>query len=402
MLDKITKAKSVLVMDHPFWASLLLSMPMTEDSSIETAATDGFSVTYNPEWLGSKSLGEIIFVLGHEVGHGILDHCTRRGDRDPAGWNAAADYVLNSVLVRDKVGTMPKEGLLDHNLVDSCAGSVEAVYAALAQNQQNQQQQSQSQGQGQGKGQSGRGKPGQSQGQSQGQGNASAGQFPKALDQIIDVGKDEAEKSQKRAEMRARIVQAANAARMQGKLSAGLERLVGEMTRAKVDWRAVLRRFITERAKVDYSFARPNRRFLADDMILPSLNGEKMGCIAVFFDCSGSVDDATGAALASEVRAIIEDVAPGLLLAGYFDAVVLKTQTFGPDDTFEFTPMGGGGTMFSPIWESIAESNLDPVCCVVLTDLVCSDFGKAPHYPVLWATVGADQAPFGEVVRIEE
>jgi Putative metallopeptidase domain len=38
---KMAKAKAQLVLDHPFFASLLLGMPMTEDSSIPTFATDG-------------------------------------------------------------------------------------------------------------------------------------------------------------------------------------------------------------------------------------------------------------------------------------------------------------------------------------------------------------------------
>ena len=64
-------------------------------------------------------------------------------------------------------------------------------------------------------------------------------------------------------------------------------------------------------------------------------------------------------------------------------------------------PHGGGGTAFSPLWQHIAEQQIDPVCAVVLTDLVCHDFGDAPDYPVLWVSTYRDEAPFGEVVMMK-
>src|SRR5690606_851294 len=98
--------------------------------------------------------------------------------------------------------------------------------------------------------------------------------------------------------------------KMQGKLSAGIERLVDDLVKPKIDWREVLRRFLTERAKVDASFARPKRRFLADDLFLPSLNGQKMGRLVIAVDCSGSVNNTLLAAFASEINAIREDIRP--------------------------------------------------------------------------------------------
>lgn len=400
MSKHIVKAKAALVMDQPFYASLLLGMPIVEDTTgeVETADVDGEQIRYNREWMDKLSLPETIFLLAHETLHCVYHHMTRRGERDADGWNIAADYVINDHLVRDKIGIMPKEGLLNQKLVEDCGGSTEAVYNSLAKNPPNPQ----SQGDGDGSGDSkGKGKP------KDGKGKGKPSKFPKpgqpggSLDRVKDAGKDEAERAQKESEMRVKIVQAANAARMQGKLSAGLERLVGEMTRSRVDWRAVLRRFITERTKTEWSFAKPKRRFLADDIILPGLTGEKIGCIAVAVDCSGSIDDSILSAFDAEIRAICEDTAPGLVHVLYFDSRVLKTENFGPEDTVKLSPCGGGGTAFSPIWESIEQSGLDPVACVVLTDLVCSDFGDAPHYPVLWASTDADSAPFGEVVRIQ-
>jgi hypothetical protein len=47
------------------------------------------------------------------------------------------------------------------------------------------------------------------------------------------------------------------------------------------------------------------------------------------------------------------------------------------------------------------EHGIDPVACVFLTDLCCSDFGDAPDYPVLWVSTESGTAPFGEVVLMK-
>ena len=63
---------------------------------------------------------------------------------------------------------------------------------------------------------------------------------------------------------------------------------------------------------------------------------------------------------------------------------------------------GGGGTACSPIFKYVDEQVIDPVACVVLTDLCCDDFGDAPQYPVLWVSTEKvrEQVPFGETVEM--
>ena len=102
---------------------------------------------------------------------------------------------------------------------------------------------------------------------------------------------------------------------------------------------------------------------------------------------------------ASELRMVHEELRPSLLSVIYFDHDICHVDTFGVDDTVEVKPRGGGGTAFSPIFEYVEREQLDPVDCVVLTDLCCYDFGDEPAYPVLWVSNDRDEAPFGEVVK---
>ena len=397
--DNLLKAKAALILDQPFFASLLLSMPISEDNSIATLATDGESIIYNAEFLSNLSVNETIFVLAHETLHCALMHMYRRNDRDLNKWNIAADHVINDTLDRENVGSMPEGALLDHDLIKQGNGTAEGIYNVLPDNPDNSKGDSD---QSQGDGQPSQGQGNGDQDSDQSSNYPSAGQPGGALDQVNDASNDPAENAEKESEMRVKVLQAANAAKMAGKLSAGLKRLVGEATETRTDWRAILRRFLSERAKVDYSFARPKRRFLADDLYLPSLTGEKLGKIVIAVDCSGSISESIIAEFESEIKAIIEDTSPTSIDVLYFDTEILRADHFELDDEFIIKPTGGGGTAFSPIFEYIEKEALEVSACVVLTDLCCNDFGEPPICPVLWASTDPGDVPFGETVLIKE
>jgi len=230
----------------------------------------------------------------------------------------------------------------------------------------------------------------------------SAGDVGGAMDEVHDAGKDAAEMIKKEAEMKVKIIEAANAAKMAGNFSDSLDRMVKKMTTPRTDWKAILRRFLSERAKTDYSYAKPKRRFLAEDIYLPSLTGERMGEVVVAVDCSMSITEEILDNFGAEITSIFEDVKPAIIRVIYFDSRVIKVDTFTQDEEFKISGVRGGGTAFSPIFEYIDENDINPAACVILTDLDCSDFGEAPTYPVLWASIQDDQAPFGEIVMIKE
>lgn len=370
MSHKIARAKSVLILDQPFFASLLFSMDIIEDSSVKTMATNGEEIRYNPEFLESMTDGETVFVMAHETMHAVLQHMHRRGTRNHNRYNIAADYVINDLLVKEKIGTMPKGCLLDPSLVAQGGGTTEGVYDLLPESSESKE----------------------------------AGDEGGSMDEVQDAGKDQAETAEKEAEMRVKIVQAANAAKMQGKLTPGIERLVGELTATRQNWKELLRRFLSERTKSELSYAKPKRRFMAEDINLPSLTGEKLGSIVVAVDCSGSINDDLLAKFSNELAGIVQDTMPSTVHVIYFDSEVSHMDTLSPanGDDFKLTAHGGGGTAFSPIFKHIEANDLNPVAVVVLTDLYCSDFGPAPSYPVLWASTGSNQAPFGDVIEIKE
>ena len=166
-------------------------------------------------------------------------------------------------------------------------------------------------------------------------------------------------------------------------------RAIREQVAPKVDWRDVLRRYLSAAAKSDYAWTPPNRRHIARGLYLPSLRSETLGPVVVAVDTSGSIDDGTLAAFAAEITAILDEAAPEAIHVVYCDAAVAGTERFEPGDAIRLTPQGGGGTAFRPVFDWIARSDIQPVCAIYLTDLDGDDFGPAPDYPVLWVSTGS-------------
>lgn len=371
--EKLTKAKAKLIMSQPFFASLVCNLPMIEDDTIKppTMCTNGQWIKFYPGFVEECTLDEVVFVLCHEVGHCMFQHMFRRATRHPLVWNIAGDYIINDMLVAEGVGSMPKGALLDSSRVQAGGGTTEGVYELIWQEVQN-------------------------------LGGVGATGTPDQFDNCEDFEGSEAERAQAEAEMKIAVQQAASAAKACGRLGGSLERFVSEALKPKVDWKAVLRRFITTKAKIDRSYARPKRRFLADNLYLPGLSGERLGEIVVAVDCSGSINSREINEFAAEMTAIKQDTHPERMHVLYFHDEVCKHDIFQQEDELVVAPNGTGGTAFSPIFKFLTEQGIEPSCCVVLTDLCCGDFGDAPGYGVLWVSTMRGRAPWGDVVFMND
>lgn len=365
---RLSKAKTALVLEHPFIGSIAMNMPFRITEEIPTAATDGKQVMFNPDFCEPLTDEELKFLVAHECFHPMLEHNFRRNNRDGYKWNMAGDYVINKLLTDEGIGKMPEGGLLSDDIYQSGGGTSDGIYNNLPDTPED------------GQGYGGQGQP---------------------FDQCMDGEGSPAEQAQQQAEWKVKVAQAAQAAKMMGKLSAGLERLVENVLQPKVHWADVLQNFVIKQRTDDRSFARPNRRFIQQGMYLPSVTGEALGEIAFAVDCSGSIGQEEIDQYAAEIIKVHQDHHPAKLHVIYFDSEVSHHDAYEQTDTPVIKPHGGGGTAFSPVFQFMQDNDINPIACVFLTDLCCHDFGDAPEYPVLWVSTHSDQAPFGEVVMME-
>ena len=369
--NKITKARTGMIIDQPFFGTLSMRLQFAENNSIPTLRVDGKLVEYNAAFMNGMSNELAKSALAHEIFHCVLDHCgpTARGKGyDPEKWNYAADYKVNQMLEEAgmKIGD---DWLRDTQYDDKTA---EQIYQMMPQTPP---------------------------GGGGGPGTGNPGQGP--LDQLAQGTPDPAMQAQQAAEWKVATIQAANAAKAVGKLHASLDKFVEKLGENKVDWAEQLRRFITTSAKNDYSYRRFNRKMQASGHYLPGLYSEEMGTIVIASDESGSIAPDILKAFGAEIAAIKQDLRPEKIILMHFDTEVGKIEEFGPDDEFVMKQYCSGGTDFRPAIVEAEKLPVPPLCMVYLTDLYGPFPDSPPDFPVLWVSINKEVAPFGETIPIE-
>jgi len=179
----------------------------------------------------------------------------------------------------------------------------------------------------------------------------------------------------------------------------------------KVDWRIHLRTFMnaTCQRKEQSSWRRPNRRFLHQDIIMPTLEGRSIRELLVARDASGSMyweDRMTK--VTSEMLGIAKLLDIEKIHVLDWDGEVAKGgHTTYSSRELESAPElktvhGGGGTDPSCVSRYIDEVQLKPDCIIMLTDGEIYNWGSWRH-PILWAITNDDTitAPVGKTINID-
>lgn len=110
----IEKAKTQVMLQQPLWAALLMRLRVRADWRVKTMCTDAVVLAYNPEFVCSRTLDDLVFIFVHEVVHCALGHPMRsRGRDDPEAWGQAVDHAANHIIKRDARMTLPPDGLCD-------------------------------------------------------------------------------------------------------------------------------------------------------------------------------------------------------------------------------------------------------------------------------------------------
>jgi predicted metal-dependent peptidase len=393
--ERIRKARTALLLDHPFFGSLLFRLKSEECRSIPTMATNGVVLRYNPAFVDSLSAATLAGVLAHEVMHPALQHHTRRAKRDPRHWNEACDYAINPLLL-DAGLHLPDDVLVDPRFRGMSAEQIYNLREAESQPDSGSESES-----AQGKNDDRSSESNDPTGSGNDDGSPSVPESQGGIGQVIDApeaGEDESGRDEQAREWEIAVNQAATLAQQAGKVPAALKRTLEGAAEAKVDWRELLRRLWSDTIPTDSSWMRPNRRHIWSGLYLPGVVREGIGEIAIAVDCSGSVNARLLRLFETEIRSIFEDQRPERVHVLYFDAEVQKVDTYTAGEVLHLDPVGGGGTDFGPCFAWLNEHGIRPQTLVFLTDLYGTFPDDAPDYPVLWASTGGRHAPFGSVI----
>lgn len=379
--EVFTKALSKAIMQQPFYAVLLMDqLKVVWTTSVPTMGTDGIHIFVNPTFVETLTVDECMFVICHEVLHFVFQHMARgklykdRGlgpDLKPYShtrMNKAADYIINDILIRGKVGKMPSMGLHDVAIAnfDDLA---DEVYINIPED------------------------PPQ-EGGGGGHGN---------FDEHLDPEAGTSPPSE--AEVQRAVAQAANAAKARGKLPAELERLVGEILEPTKPWAELLRDEMMACIGTDEStWARPNRRRIVTQpaVYMPGKQGYATGTVVVQIDTSGSVSNAELTAFLSETSGILADANPEEVIVLWTDSRVAGVDYVSfPEELEDLTPKGGGGTDMRAGVEWCVEHEIAPSCFVCLTD-GWTPYPEECDFKTIWVVSdkSTDEAPVGKTIYL--
>lgn len=363
----LSKAKIGLMTapDAVFFSSICMALDHHFDDSIPTACTNYKTVKYNPTFFMSHTPAQRIGLVLHETLHVALKHNLRQGTRTDQRWNGAADYAINNMVLSAGF-ELPPGGLVNR---EWSALSSEAIYKLLPEDFEMPE------------GMGDLSKPSQGDGT----GEAVAADLLAQEEEVNSI-----------------ILQASMTSQSMGnnagKLPGEFQLLLSELTKPTINWWSVLSRFIVKLSKVDYTFKKPNRRYLPH-FILPTAYSEKVEDPAIMLDMSCSVTDDEVRACVSNAAGIFQQLKPDFIQIVQFDTQIKsahKVRNVRELKDLEFK--GRGGTRIAPVMEWIA--NNKPAVALVFSD---GYFEKPinPKVPVIWLIHHNPEftAPFGKVIH---
>ena len=365
-LNNIRKARVKLVLVLPFYASIVFKRTIELRDDVPTAyCTAAGNIVCGTRFVSKLTVAQTVFLLAHEAMHYALMHHIRRGWRKPRPANIAMDKVINDIFVASKCGDPIPEGVFQ-------AGAREFAWEQLYDEQ---------------------GDGGDDADGPYVPGNGNDDLSPEG---IGDVDEEQI------ADIRRELIDARTAAKKQGNMPAGLEKLVEGIVNPKTPWYQLTERFMLQLIKAGVSWKRPNKKYMAqdDEIYLPSYDKEpRMGTLVIQSDESGSIDVVTTTHWNGHINALIEACKPERVIVLHTDTVVAKVEEFEADDLpIVFKTYAGGGTDMTAGFRWCENNAVTPDVFVCLTDGY-TPFGEPQDYPVLWLITSEDVvAPHGETI----
>ena len=356
----------------------------------DTAATNGRDSWYCREFIDRIRDSDLRFTQLHEQHHIALEHLTTWEPLvkiDPDIANMAMDHVINVAIMDIDAG----EGFVTLPLGED--GEVMCLYDTKYRGMDTQQvfnilyKEKQEEGDDDG---------GESTGDGSGDGEPSdTGGSPASGSGGFDDHDWEGAKAlskQEKNELGHEVAEALRQGSMAAGKMAGSGAEVGfdKMLEPQVDWREVLREFVTATCTgSDFStYARPNRRYMSTGVYMPSGVSQRVKTLVLAIDTSGSVSQTEISTALAEVKSICDIVRPEKVTILYWGDYVVRREDYDEhnmDTLVDSTkPEDGGGTQVECVPEYMREHGIDAQAVIVFTDgYIYGGWGQW-DVPVLW------------------
>jgi predicted metal-dependent peptidase len=355
---KLLKAKIELMTRSAFISTIALSVRHIITNKVPTAQVNGVNIKYNPTMVKSLSVTQIAFVMAHECWHMAFQHAGRVGGRNHLIWNYAGDFVINHMLHQDNFD-LPSWVLYDSKYDDKW--STEAVYDDIIQNNPNMTPQN-------------------------------------FMQDLVECSEEDLSTEITNIIIRAKTQAEITGGKKAGRLPGEILRIIDEILNPRLPWPVILNRFLDQRVREEYSWARRNRRF--GKVYLPSMHSLGLGHLTFAIDTSGSVSDKELQGMLSEIVGIQRVFNPTHMTIIDCDTKIHNIYKI--DQCTEIMDLkfnGGGGTRFQPVLDYVKENPTQAL--VYFTDLYGETQLEEIKTPILWiCNSDHDPAPIGETIYV--
>ena len=375
-----------------FMAPLLCTQQFYWTETIETAATDGLSIVWNPRYFLKLPLASRKTDLMHELRHVAYMHPLRGQSLDHELFNIACDIKIDLELEAEGYSFDGIDGVLTNPKLDA------RRYAQPRQ-------------------------------------DANGNNIPWIEEDIYDdlkkrgfqtlqslridilppgsgnpePGQGTPSPAQAMAQMLQNVmlaVQQAKAAKGAGDIPGNVEEMLYKFLKPVVPWHQVLFQFFTDLVEGGLSWKRPNKRIMAaTSVFLPSIQMEEEGLDLIHFyeDTSGSMTEADVLRVNSEVKYCWDEFQPKKMKLIQFDTHIRDEHTYVQGESFDQVKVvGRGGTSLQDVRKHIMDHR--PTAVIIFSDLDCDPMEPLPfEVPVIWIAIGNQKAkvPFGKLVHVK-
>lgn len=391
-VEQLIQKDHVALMKDPKYClySGIIMIGKTEvKDDVPTACTDGRNTYYGREFMAKLASNKRKGVILHENLHKAFRHTTvwkHLYKENATLANMACDYVINLMIMDgdNNFVTLPESALLDPKYKGMDAGT---VYRMLKEEAKGGTIKVKTVGDQEGK-------------------DVPVVEVGNGLDEHDWEGAEGMTTEEK--ETLAKDIDQAlrQGAILAGKMSANVPREISEVLQAKVDWREALREFITSFCadKDESTWRRPSRRWIGQDVYMPSMIGESVGRIVIGIDMSGSIGEEEVGQFLGEVQNICERVKPEGIDLLYWDTRVCQHEKYEQDQLDNLLsstkPRGGGGTDPQCIVDYMNNKKIKAECAVILTDGYVCSWGEGWSCPTLWGITTDMTSEIGKTVHV--
>jgi len=455
--ERVQKARIRLLREHPFFGYCLMQIPVV---ATDEKRPRGPRIVYNPGFVEKLNDDELMAVLAHELLHYLLGHGIRTrafkkkmmssmSEEEKRGFrfrmNVAEDVVINAILtlngfklpqrkfvsagetvevrqgavvpdvfnengkVRTVVTLVDAEGrrfTIEDPHTKSCEEVFLEIRDFVAEDQQQQSEpdtmqfEDDSEEMGRDAGEEKR------NGESKQEEKGGAGEGEKdreaadTEDREADGTGDMAGTDTMTKTPEELISEAYNYSKLAGKEPLGLDRIIGDLPKPKLNLIPFLRQFVTKAIPSDYTYLRPAKNS-PPDVFHPSVEmGERIeGIVAI--DTSGSMSPEEIAQSVSEIVKLAKSMSIKLTIVQCDAEVQVVKEVESVKEILKMPVKGGGGTDFRPVFELAEKRRVRFV--VFFTDGYGTFLEKC-RIPTLWILtpegIAETSVPFGKAIKM--